>query len=99
MTAPASGERRQVTERAEYGWLEPFGPHRLDDTTAVAERLAADYECTSPAGGLGPGTHCAACCYGSGIEATSMEEFQTAQILLAVPRLVAEIKRLRGTDG
>lgn len=78
-----------------FNWRESLGLHRLDETLAVAERLAATYECTSPAGGLGPGSHCAACCYGTGIEATSMDEFDTAKVLLAVPSLVTEIKRLR----
>lgn len=78
-------------------WTEPLGLHRLDETLATAERLAALFECTTPAGGLGPGTHCAACCYGTGIAATSMDEFDTAQVLLAVPSLVAEIRRLRAS--
>jgi hypothetical protein len=82
-----------------HHWTESLGVHRLDMTLEVAERLAKAYECTTPAGGLGPGTHCAACCYNTGIAATSMDEFETAQVLLAVPSLVAEIKRLRELHG
>lgn len=76
-------------------WLEPLGLHVLDRTVEVAQRLAATYECTSPAYGAPGHPHCAACCYGTMIAASSMEEFETAQVLLAVPELVREIQRLR----
>lgn len=79
----------------EYSWREPLGLHRLEDTVEVAERLMAGYECTTPAYGAPGYAHCAACCYGTGINASSMEEFETAQVLAAVPSLVAEIIRLR----
>lgn len=40
---------------------------------AVADALDI-FECRTPAGGLGPGTHCAACCYGTGYLVTCEEE-------------------------
>lgn len=95
-----SGEIGPTAVRDRRSWMEPLGAHRLADTLAVAERLAKGYECTTPAYGAPGHAHCAACCYGTGIGASSMEEFETAQVLLAVPSLVREIERLRGaTDA
>jgi hypothetical protein len=76
-------------------WREPLGVHDLVRVTETAQQLAASYECVSPAYGAPGYPHCAACCYGTMIAASSMEEFQTAQVLLAVPELVREIQRLR----
>lgn len=76
-------------------WTESLGVHDLPRTLEVAERLAATYECTTPAYGAPGHAHCAACCYGTGIAASSMEEFETGQVLCAVPGLIHEIERLR----
>ena len=76
-------------------WMEPLGAHRLTDTLETAERLAKGYECTTPAYGAPGYAHCAACCYGTGIAASSMEEFETAQVLGAVPSLIAAIEAER----
>jgi hypothetical protein len=85
---------------ADYAWLERMGLRDLDRVAETASRLAASYECTTPAYGAPGHPHCAACCYGTMIAATSMEEFETAQVLLAVPELVQELRRLRALiDG
>lgn len=39
-----------------------------------ADELVDPMVCRQPAGGLGPGTHCAACCYGTGLIITCDED-------------------------
>lgn len=46
----------------------------LNDAQAVVDEALAIFECREPGGGLGPGTHCAACCYGTGYVVTCEEE-------------------------
>lgn len=80
-------------------WRLHLGIHDLDQVIEVAGRLASSYECATPAYGAPGHPHCAACCYGTGIAASSMEEWETAHVLLAVPALVAEIRRLLDALG
>lgn len=51
------------------------------------DKLIDVTECKTPGGGLGPGSHCAACCYQTGIEASSMAEFEAFGALRELRRL------------
>jgi hypothetical protein len=56
----------------------------LDQAQEAAAAALAIFECTKPAGGLGPGTHCAACCYGTGYVVTCEEEDELVRALSTV---------------
>lgn len=53
----------------------------LDGAQQAIEAALAIFECREPAGGLGPGTHCAACCYGTGYVVTCEEEDELVRAL------------------
>lgn len=49
---------------------------------AEAVRVLKAMECRSPAGGLGPGTHCAACCYGTGYDVRDWDDVELVSAAL-----------------
>lgn len=57
-----------------------------------ADELDGDLVCTSPAGGLGPGSHCAACCYGTGRIITNRSEQAMADAADALRRSARELR-------
>lgn len=53
-------------------------------TKIEALAILKSMECVSPAGGLGPGTHCAACCYGTGYDVHDWDDVALVNAALAV---------------
>lgn len=64
--------------------------HQLDTLISLAESLAKGFECKSPQNGAPGYPHCAACCGGTRIEASCVEEFDFA---VALNNLVAAGRR------
>lgn len=64
-----------------------------DRMAAFAKELVDPLLCTQPAGGLGPGTHCAACCYGTGVVITCEEDQAVLDAGLALLRAAELVRR------
>lgn len=62
---------------------------RMDE---YADELDGDLVCTTPGGGLGPGSHCAACCYGTGRIITNRSEQAMADAADALRRSARELR-------
>ena len=65
----------------------------LDAASEAIDRALAMFECNDPAGGLGPGTHCSACCYGTGYVITCDEDDRLVRTLSAARRAIAAASR------
>lgn len=62
---------------------------KLDGAQQAIDAALATFECDTPGGGLGPGTHCAACCYGTGFLVTCEEEDELVKALSAARSALA----------
>lgn len=69
---------------------------RLDNAKRAVDEALAIFECTTPAGGLGVGTHCAACCYGTGYVVTCWEE---DELVAALSEASVALTRYGVTDA
>lgn len=86
---------RALEEEPAMPDVETIDPIALADRLrSFADEIVEPLRCMHPAGGLGPGTHCAACCYGTGLivtDATDQAIAEAARAMRAAETMLRQV--------